>query len=232
MSKQFSRLLALVVIVNILMLTWFFFTSLPVWRVTEVQVINNSYIPVTRILEKAIISPKQSLWGVSNGMLRKRFKDDIWIKRITIHRKFPHTLIIDTTVRQPYFKLLIGTRTWFIDEEGKILNRDTVTPEGLPCYTVTGVQSITDIVDVLAKLVPLTKAFDKVLDKGTVRIDYANKNNIQVYTQQLQIKVGDATKYTDKCESLGYVLEALGDRLPRVRYIDVRAYQTPAVRFR
>lgn len=143
--------------------------------------INNSYVPVPRIMEKVSLPKQTSLWRVSAGTLQKSFKNDLWVKTIVVRRQLPSTLIIDTVVRQPYFKLLIGDRVWYIDEEGKILNQEGITPEGLPCYTVTGVKSIADIPDVISLLLPLTKQYQHILDQGQVRIDFSNKNDIRFF---------------------------------------------------
>lgn len=227
-----ARLLIGIILINTVLVAWFFFISLPLWQIKTVQVVNNSYLPTPRILEKLVLPKDTSIWRVSNNTVRKLFKDDPWVKQIVVRRRLPNTLVLDTVVRQPYFKLLIGERIWYIDEEGKILNHDGIAPTGLSCYTVVGVSSIADIAEVVSVLVPLTKQYKDMLDQENVRIDFSNKNDIRFFFDLMQVKIGDSTNMAEKREALQYVLGALGERIRRVSYIDVRAYKTPAVRFR
>jgi cell division septal protein FtsQ len=155
---------------------------LPVWRIQEVEVINNEYVPERLLLAKVVVPQNATLFTINAGAIRKAFRDDPWVKSVKIHRHFPHTLIIDSTVRMPYFRGGINGRPVYLDDEGVILNHDGVTPEKTPCYILKGVYvySAAELKNVIKQIVPITKEFKNSVIPENTEIDITDSDNIKV----------------------------------------------------
>ena len=70
-----------------------------------------------------------------------------------------------------------------------------------------------------------------IFNRGDFRIDVSNPNNLLIIVHnRLVLKFGQPVDLDKKYEALVTVLGAVKDDLPKIQYIDISAYRTPAVR--
>jgi hypothetical protein len=77
----------------------------------------------------------------------------------------------------------------------------------------------------------LTALLENIYDRGDFKIDAANPNDLRVIVDgRLLFKFGQPVDLTQKYEALFSVLQDIKDDLPKIQYVDVSSYRTPAVR--
>jgi cell division protein FtsQ len=213
---------------------WFYIVSLPLWNLQEIIILNNDYIPRNKISAQLSLPQEISILQINKKQLRRRLQLIPQIEDVSIKRHLPNTLLLDIRVKKPYIVMIIKEHTWLIDKHGDILNKEGVTPAFSKnlCW-INGIVSISLIDQSLNTLKKLIDAIYLYLEKEQVTIDYQNPADINLYLKnKLFVRLGEPSHFTEKARNLFYVLDALGSRREMVKYIDMRAYQTPAVKFR
>ncbi|MDR1323882.1 MAG: hypothetical protein LBK68_05535 [Candidatus Margulisbacteria bacterium] len=77
----------------------------------------------------------------------------------------------------------------------------------------------------------LTALLENIYDRADFRIDAANPNNLRVIVDgRLIFKFGQPVDLAQKYDALLSVLQDIKDDLPKIQYVDVSSYRTPAVR--
>lgn len=212
---------------------WFYIVSLPFWNLQEIIILNNDYIPRNKILTELSLPQPISILQINKKQLRRRLQLIPQIEDVSIKRHLPNTLLLDIRVKKPYIGMIIKEHTWLVDNRGDILNKDGVTPAlSINLCWINGIASISLIDQSLETLRKLIDAVYLYLEKEQVMIDYQNPADINLYLKnKLFVRLGEPSHFTEKVRNLFYVLNALGPRRQMVKYIDMRAYQTPAVKF-
>jgi cell division septal protein FtsQ len=232
-KKSFIWAFGLIALVNLLALAWLFFTSLPWWLISEIKLENSAYLPPQLILAKVDYIKGTSIWQVDKTKLQKDLKDLPWLKGFTLHKIYPRALSISLNCRVPYFLIDTKKHQWILDQEKVILNRDGVTINNYPLFKVTGVESLAELETFLAEVLPLTKELIKYFSPDQIILNYSSTGDLTINLKSGQlIKLGRSEHSKEKIEVLVQLRRALDQNWSKVEYIDLRAYQTPAVKLR
>lgn len=224
----FSSLLIIV-----LLQVWFAIVSLPFWNLQEIVILNNDYVPRERILAELDLNKQISLLRINKKIVRKKLLGIPQIEKVKVKRQLPGTMLIDLQVKEPYLLMLIRDHHWIVDSQGNILNKEGITPRiSSTLCVVKGVSSIGLIEETILEISKLIDAIYLFLDKEQVTVDCQNMADLKLFlNNSLVVRLGEPTHFTEKTRNLSYVLQALGGRRHQAKYIDLRAYQTPAVKF-
>jgi hypothetical protein len=77
----------------------------------------------------------------------------------------------------------------------------------------------------------LAALLENIYGREDFQIDAANPNNLRVIVDdRLLFKFGQPVDLAQKYDALLSVLQDIKDDLPKIQYIDVSSYRTPAVR--
>ena len=77
----------------------------------------------------------------------------------------------------------------------------------------------------------LAALLENIYDREDFQIDSANPNNLRVIIDgRLIFKFGQPVDLAQKYEALYSVLQDIKDDLPKIQYVDVSSYRTPAVK--
>ncbi|MDR2428518.1 MAG: hypothetical protein LBD62_01770 [Candidatus Margulisbacteria bacterium] len=77
----------------------------------------------------------------------------------------------------------------------------------------------------------LTALLENIYDREDFQIDAVNPNNLRVIVDgRLLFKFGQPVDLAQKYEALYSVLQDIKDDLPKIQYVDVSSYRTPAVK--
>ena len=89
------------------------------WFVLKNVLVNgNNQVTRAEVLEHLKLLPVENLWSVNPKRLAARLQAHPWIKRATISRAFPHTLVVEVVERHGAAILRSSTMTVLLDEEG------------------------------------------------------------------------------------------------------------------
>ena len=224
------RLLGLFVIGSVLAIFWVLFSALPLWKLHQVIIRGNGYISEQVILSAAQIPKNSSIFKISTMKINRRLAALPWVDKVQVTRKLPNKLIIQIKPKKVAYRVLINDSSWFIDRKGNILNREDLILQNNLSHSVYGLTSISDINKMLEDLNPLIDQMETLVT-GNLIINYS-PSNISVVSNGLLIKIGVPILYQEKLSALKNMLKVLEPKLEKIEYIDIRAYKTPAVKFK
>ncbi|HZA75513.1 MAG TPA: FtsQ-type POTRA domain-containing protein [Acidimicrobiales bacterium] len=117
-------------------------TQTPLLDVDRVRVEGAARTDPGEVLRRARIGRGDTMVGVDTGQAAARIEDLPWVERATIVRRWPGTIEIDVTEREPLALVEMAEgRTAVVDREGRVLEVTIEPPSGVPL--VTGVRAPT-----------------------------------------------------------------------------------------
>jgi cell division protein FtsQ len=91
--------------------------------VREILVFDNNHLDTKEIIASAKIQIGDSFFDINLNEIDKRLKQNTWIKKVTLRKQFPNTLIVKVQEAVPKALLSRKKRLYLVDEDGKILER-------------------------------------------------------------------------------------------------------------
>jgi cell division protein FtsQ len=114
-------------------------TQTPLLDVDRIRVEGAAHTDVAAVRRSARIDRGDTMVGVDTAQAAARIEDLPWIGRATVTRRWPGTIEIEVTERQPLAMVEVGEdRVALVDDDGRVLDVAAEVPEGLP--EVTGVR--------------------------------------------------------------------------------------------
>lgn len=91
--------------------------------IRDILVFDNNHIDTKEIIASAEIRTGDSFFDIKLSEIDKRLKQNTWIKKVTLRKQFPNTLIVKVREAVPTALLSRNKRLYLVDEDGKILER-------------------------------------------------------------------------------------------------------------
>lgn len=94
------------------------------FAIEEISVKGAEHLTADDVAELADVPEHTTLLNVDTEGIKQRFCEDAWVQDVTIHRSFPHTLVIDVTERTIAAVAEVpssdarSTRNWAISSDG------------------------------------------------------------------------------------------------------------------
>ncbi|HEY6415295.1 MAG TPA: FtsQ-type POTRA domain-containing protein, partial [Acidimicrobiales bacterium] len=115
-------------------------TQTPLLDVDRVRIDGVGHTTATDVRRVAGISPGDTMIGVDAGGAAARVEDLPWVEEATVARRWPGTVEIHVTEREPLALVEVAEgRVALVDGDGRVLEVTRQPPAGLP--EVTGVSS-------------------------------------------------------------------------------------------
>lgn len=113
--------------------------SSPVFTVSSVTVEGTSRIDKSEVLRLSGLRTGMRIMGISPGAAERAIAKNPWVKRVSVTRHFPGTVVISVQEREP-LALINSGNVYYTDDEGKLLPLFPNTYSDLPL--ITGVKGV------------------------------------------------------------------------------------------
>jgi len=220
--------------------------SLPVWRISNVEVRGSSIIPAELIKQKANISFNENIFFVNYAELERRVKGIPQIKSARAFAKVPSTVMIAVEERRPFSVFIVGGDYIVADDEGVIIDmiksgehRPQTMAEVSKLPTVIGLPG--DAVESSLRIRPgVMKAIERSFrmlnehfKESRFSLIMKDAGDISILIDDtLKVKIGSPDNIDDKLSNLSAIIKDRGGSAQNIEYIDVRVPDAPAVRFK
>lgn len=221
-----------------------FIGSLPVWRIRKLEIIGNNYVSNEKISSIAKIRMEENIFLLDKEEVSGRFADIIQIKRVSVKRKYPGTVVIDITERKPFAIAVIGDKATLIDDEGFIIAKQSLDSSiyksdiaKLPVVRGISVRSLEEG----RRIGRLDRTFmrntidilSRSLDTGKIQIELNNADGIVIYVDDiLKAKIGGAGDIEKKITALAAMFNSVKDKVQKIAYMDVSVPDSPVIKFK
>lgn len=223
--------------------------SLPLWRITSVDVLGTQII-AKRHIERAaskflgeniILADYSPLKGFLGGIHQ--------IKDFGIWRRLPSTLVIKVIERRPFAVANVAGTSVIIDEDGFYLKAEGRARQtgdysfilvenisGLP--VVKGIKASKDFTyrldpDVSEAIADSIKRLCVFLPDKSLQLDMSETDDINLLVDDiLRVRLGDTEDIAQKISVLEALLPQVEGKWGDVYYIDIRAAQSPVIKWK
>jgi cell division protein FtsQ len=217
--------------------------SLPIWRTEKVKIEGSEYFPQEKILNIAKIPVGENMFLLDLDEIKSKFSKIVQIKEIKVKRQLPGTLVIKIKERKPFAIVMVGNLTTLIDDDGYIIAKQNIAASlyrsGIGKFPVIrgikkealekGIRLNEEDRVFMANALISLKGF---VDPSAIQLDMANKDDINIYIEDiLKVKIGETKDIQKKIKTATAIIASLKDKLQKVKYIDVRIPDDPAVKF-
>ena len=223
--------------------------SLPLWRVSSIEVqgnsiINKDYIerPAEKFLgENIILADYTSLKDFLAGIHQ--------VRDFGIWRSLPSTLVIMVIERKPFAVANVAGASVVIDEDGYYLKAEGkkkqkddysfITIDNISALPVVkGIKASRDFSyrldpDVSFAISDSIKRLSKFLPDRALQLDMSKSDDISLLVDDiLRVRFGDTEDIGKKISVLEALLPQTSGRWDDVSYIDIRAAESPVIKWK
>jgi cell division protein FtsQ len=209
------------------------FWQAPIFTIDSVEVSGVHHLAKSEVLSLAAVSPDETLLRVSPRRVESRVKTSPWIAEATVTRRFPHTLDVTVTERQPFALVdAQGAGQWLVTADGYwIVAKTKESTAGIvPIKDVSGLRPtsgttansrvLLNALAVLSGISPQLRAKTKSVSASTV------EKTMLVLKNDVQIAIGDSEDIQKK----DLIARGILSREKRVVYVNVRITDRPTWR--
>lgn len=174
------------------------------------------------------IKERENYLSIDTSRLQKNIERHPWIKSVTLKKKFPHTLYINTEREEVAAIVILGGRSYFMDKEGFIF-KEVERNDCIDFPAVTGLSRDKikngKFLKIAASLLNIIRIEDRPLSlKELSEVHIDNYGAITVYFNKLSLKIFVGKEaFKRKINLLKHIMKNLEDehRLYRITSIDL-----------
>lgn len=219
--------------------------SIPLWRISKVEVTGAHLVDELLIKEKAALPLSENIFFVSFTKPTQSLSTIKQIKKFKFKKRFPQTIVIEIEERLPFAVAVISNEAHVIDEDGIILKApgnfeyDFVTilnisnlpvVVGLKSSQLEAYKLEKGVAESIRVAISRSAEF---LELADLQLDLSDLKNISILIEDiLKVKIGTPQALKQKMDVLEIVLKDVRGRWNQVNYIDVRYPHRPTVKFR
>lgn len=230
-----TRWVLLLVLLIACLFAGYFFARSDFFTIAEIEISGADHIDGARLVELSGFAVGNSLFSVTPRHAEEWLRVEPRVKSAVVKRRWPDTVYIEVTERQPVAMLNAGLVMIEIDVEGRILDRYRVVKDvALPLISGVDLSDTPNVAgswvdgeDIAAALAILAALPPDAAGIGEINV--ANPQFIKLYTVGgTEIRLGDSADFAEKYLAYSTILEdAQRNSGKLIRYIDVSIYTKP-----
>ncbi|MDT8901674.1 cell division protein FtsQ/DivIB [Anaeroselena agilis] len=229
--------LALLLLALTVIVAAFLFINSTYFAVGTVVVEGNKYISTEDVFGIAGIPSEINIFRLNTTTIRNRLLHDLRIDQAEVARRFPATIVITVSERQPVAWIACSYGFVQLDKQGVVMAAvKNIKKIDVPIITGArlGNVYIGDKIDVPA--VKNVLAYLADLDGATLgqlsEVNVRSAGDLVAYTvQTVTIRIGPPDRLAEKAKLTGDILGEVGNKKSAIEYIDL-SYASPYIKFR
>lgn len=233
--RPFWILIALVLMAAVAV--GYFFATWPALRPHGVEVSGNRVVPTSQIVAKAALAPNRNIWLQSTRAMAARIEAIPYVDTAYVHRRPPSTVTIGVTEREPSAIVNANGENVVVDRDLRVLQNADNNVKQLPLFKVDHINE---------SLQPGTFLNDGVLHRlqndnemlisahvtpDELEFDKYGELVVTLHSG-VRLLLGDDEDLQKKIPLIGPILSQLQRAGRPIAAIDLRAPNTPIVRYK
>ena len=204
----------------------------PLLRVQEVQIVGASKVDAAQVAQLAGLAG-DSMFNLSLERAQARIEALPLVRSASLERRWPQTVRIQVTERQPWGYWRMSDKTYVIDVDGVVLP-DVQPPEGAPVINDLG--SPVNLlpgervdVDAVALAQSLLQRVPQTLALGIARLEYVPQAGLSLITDvNYRVVLGDSQNADYKLAVWQAIEQKLGRQAMSGHVLDLRFEDRPS----
>ena len=211
----------LIFIVMLLMLS-------PWFNIKNIEINGLETLDKADIIRQVKLDKTTNILSFNNFIVKRRLKNNYYIESVKITKKLPNTIIIDISERQIVGYVPYINDYMYIDESGMVVDIKSSYTEQLPIIYGLSFESFTigkrlktDNDEAFSVVMDITNAIkDKENLKQILKIDISNLEDVHLYTENLDIILGNREALNIKINTLNEIVKNFKPEEKGFLYID------------
>lgn len=219
------------------------FFHLPIWRIEHVEFSGLHVIPEEKMAELVPSIPGEHIFIVNLRKVEEVIGNFPPVRRAHARRVFPNKIVVDIQERTAEAILLFPEGSLLVDPDGVLLTKrfpiswyEGVDIQKLPVIRgipQTAIQEDTLIPKYAKAFQTIFPPFRKAISAHNFQIDLGILDHVTIWVEDLvQVRLGSMEQLEEKMELFENIWKALGERWPRVEYIDLEFLKQPIIKFK
>ncbi|MDI6732291.1 MAG: cell division protein FtsQ/DivIB [Candidatus Margulisbacteria bacterium] len=220
-----------------------YFLSLPIWQISNIVINGAKILLPEEIKTMAAVPLSSNLFFTSLKRTQTNLDKITAIRKYSIFRIPPGTIMINITEREPIATIVFAKRSVIIDKDGYILNGNPNLTLNIPDLVelpvITGLIGMdmleTDRVDRKSAQVAwnIIIQLDKFFKAKSIKLDLGGLESLNfLLDDTLRVKLGDDHDINGKMRVFEALLPQIAGQWQQVEYVDVRFVNNPVIRFK
>jgi len=222
-----------------------FIITLPMFKISKVEVEGVRLIPPEQIVKTAAIPAGENIFLTRFDQALDKIRSIGAVKEVRISLRPPDAVLITVKERREAAVTVIDDQSVLVDEEGVILNpktQEAITMElpdisNLPVLVGVKKEWIEDGLrlkgDAGEGATKLLSEFKKYISPHRLEIDLTDSKDITLmFDDTLKVKFGDPAKIEQKFKTFEAIYYKLKEKKNSIEYIDVSCPSFPAVKYK
>ncbi len=190
------------------------------FRISDIQISGNYHLEIKDVITSSKLEKGEPLLKISLSDIEDRLEQNAWIKKASIKKQLPGTLLIKIKEAEPMALLSLKKRLYLMDSEGELLER--LKGDGVPFLPV--IKNINpkkkkDMSEALKLVIALN---DKsiIADRESIEIGVESYGlKVKMDGELIKVGYGDYSAKFDRWMALEPEIRKKG--LP-IKYVDLR----------
>jgi len=209
----------------------------PVFSIKRVKVMGNRMVPASEVVRRLNLPANTCIFRIDKQAMAGRVCENPVIKRVTLHRALPRTLVVRVTERRPDFLLKTSAGVYEVDSSSvpfrlvdKVDARLPVIECGLPRRPVLGRKLTGSTLNSARKCLLLARE-KKSLRVAKITVDQNNDLCLNV-RDGFEVRLGRPEQLSKKLDIAAQSVEQIPELRQRGEYLDVTCPDAPAMKVR
>lgn len=226
-------LLAVLLLVSLAAMVWvYLFTDVLNVRLVEVR--GNRNLSADYLRSISGITSRTHILKMDVEAVEKAILAEPYVLRVEVHRRFPHTVILEITERTPVGCLLQNGRFHLVDREGLVVESTDSRREGIPEIIGLRLPLLYPGVRLedprFADVERLLEEMPGELRERAEEVGYTEGEEYYLVAKGTRIIFGECDDLARKMEIAMAALQDIAPRYGQLLYIDVTYPDHPAIR--
>lgn len=200
----------------------------PWLNITTIEVRGLNLLEEPKVIKELKLDKTTNILAINSVVAKRRLKDNYYVQDVKIIKKFPNKIVVDIKERELVGYIPCVNNFLYIDKDGLVVDSKPNFKEQLPI--IYGLEFETFSIG--KNLKPQNEeAFLVMLDivnnieqkeniKGITKIDISDLDDIHLYTEKLDIFLGDKEEINIKMNTLDAILKKFTPQEKGFLYID------------
>jgi cell division protein FtsQ len=233
--KKHLRILKHIAILIVTVFALYYFSQSSFFSLQRIEVQGIVHLKPNQVNQESGLNIGANIFKLDLAQAQRRLLAHPLIEQVELQRHYPHSVVIRLVERQPRAVLLAGSVLMVIDHEGYCIDRtNNLATYSLPI--ITGIRpdrtGLGQQVSSNQNLVPVLVTINGEVENFFSEFNLSRKDLVIAYSRDgVPILLGTTDKLQEKLKLAISFVSSLSSTSD-IEYVDIRAAQAPAVKYR
>lgn len=244
--KKRRIFISIIVLAFLLVAFYFLFASIPIFRISSVEVVGTRLLSVDEVMRSANVPIGESILLARFGQAKKRLEQIPVVKKVDFIRSFPSKIVIKIEERKEALVCVLKSKqSLILDKDGYVMNPSGEVSSGIGFPDITNLAVMNGFneewlecgryikSDVGRDVLKLLAEFEDFIVPKRLQIDVSDLSDVKLLVDDiLKVRIGSVDNLQKKIKAFEAIYSKNKHKKNDIEYIDVSSIGYPVIKFR